>query len=167
MMALFIIGLLSGVIARLLTAFLGGNRIENLITAGLIMLGWGSEFSIGFLATFVGLKGLSLPMDILQPVNVKANPFLASYIERQVYIGEAPALIRGIYSMEIYITWMVYIPGLLLTSYLWQEGMKTEFNGIVMALSPYLIGVIWFLQLCASKKKGRYLMGMVMVGALV
>lgn len=162
---LMIIGLLSGAFVRLLTAFLGGNRVESLVTACLIMAGWGPEFSIGFLSTFIGLKGLSLPMDILQPVNIKSNPFLAGYIERQLFIGEAPALIRGIYSMEIFISWIIYIPGLFLASYLWQDGMKTEFSGIVMSLSPYIISLIWLLQLIKSERKVRYIIGMVVVGA--
>jgi hypothetical protein len=164
-MVMIIGGVFLGVLIRLVISFLGGGRVESLITACLIMSGASSEFSLGFLSTFIGMRGFSIPMDILQPINVQSNPFLASYINRQVMIGEAPSLIKSLLSIEILINWMIWLPGLLAVSYFWQGGMKQEFSGIVLAISPYLMSLIWVLQLCRSHLKGRYLIGMVMVGS--
>lgn len=163
MVMVFMVGALLGALMRLIISFLGGGRVESLVTACLIMSGIGSEFSLGFLSTFIGLKGLSLPMDVLQPVNVWSNPFLATYKNRQVMIGQAPSLIRGMYMVELLVSWIIWLPGLLFCTYFW-DGMKSGFSQTVLAFSPYLICLIWIGQLSKSKKKGRFLLGMVMVG---
>jgi hypothetical protein len=165
MVMVFMVGAFLGALSRVIISFLGGNRVEGLITAVLIMSGLGGEFSLGFLSTFIGFRGLSLPMDVLQPVNVYTNPFLVSYKNRQVMMGEGPALIRGMYMVEIMLSWVIWLPGILCCTYFWQGGMKNEFSQLVLAISPYLICLIWIGQLIRSKRKGRFLISMLVVGS--
>lgn len=160
------IGMIGGFIIRLLVSFLGASRIESMVTALVVMNGINHpDMVLGFFSTWIGFKGLSIPMDVMQPVNVASNPFLQSYMTKYIGLGEAPRLIRGMYFLEIYMGWLIMIGGFFFLSAMWAPGMKGEFNSIVMTWSPWLISFIWLGNLMKSKRKPAYVVCMVMVGA--
>jgi hypothetical protein len=161
-----ILGMLCGGLVRLLVSFLGGSKLEGMITALIIMSGASPEFVLGFCSTWIGLKGMSIPMDTLQPVNVMTQPYLLGYITQEVSIGEAPKLIRQIYSLELYMSWLVMGAGLFFLPAIWGSGGSgsKEFISIVMGGSPLVMSFIWLSSIYKSERKIPYIICMILVG---
>lgn len=160
-------GFILGIIIRILIAFLGGQRLEALLSAIIVISDIGSGFTLGFFSSFIGLRALSLPGEIFQPVNVESyhsEGIIKDFIKQ----GFGPVLIRQWAAMDTLISIVILGVGIIILPAMWSYASPAIFNKIGLAITPLIMGIIWIgslIRMDNHPQRIKYTIGLIIVGA--
>lgn len=162
-----VIGVLFGLVSRLVLSIIGGARMEGFLTALLILNVSDAEFVMGFFIAFIGTRSLSIPADVFVLANSRRDPHLHGLKTQMVSNGLGHVLVKQMALMQ------TLIGGTLLLVGSFFIGVFNRGDGLfTILMSPFgIIGLqlLFLLSKRDEKEKGwvgRYLIGLFLYSSL-